>query len=498
MGAEKVTSINQRALRRSVVVTFAWLFIALAMLALLSAPDATHDEMFHAVNIWCGHGERSPYCEGIRFDVEYPGATVNFDHLTCLRDLTVPLICPSGQSGTSFRSINHGNLYPGIFYFALSWFVVPSFEVSVILTRIVSAFIVSFMLGLLVLFLPERYRTIALLVVLTTLPSTGYYLFASINPSSWTVFGVAFGWLPLHAAVTSFGLTRRSRIALLVVSFLISMMAAGSRWDGLVFLLFAFACVAFHAIWNQFPKKRLTASALTLSALGVLLLLVNLFVPVHVQPVRLLRLLITYSPGEPDNVTFLSHYLLQGIPNALRALGSVPTGSGISLPAISWLINIVILSGFMVVTRDSRNKVQSFGTVVILLTMSTVIASQVALIDNRDPFGVEPRYSLPLLTFAVGWWFCNGPANLESRVANHMKIAIPVATSMFALLAFVVAERFIDVQTFGIRFLPEGPDQWWWSRMPVGPNIVLLIAVMSIWQFMRRMPHLMAASEIIQ
>ena len=45
------------------------------------------------------------------------------------------------------------------------------------------------------------------------------------------------------------------------------------------------------------------------------------------------------------------------------------------------------------------------------------------------------------------------------------------------------AERYVDVQTLGIRYLPEGLDQWWWVWMPVGPNVVVALAIVCLWKF---------------
>jgi len=108
---------------------------------------------------------------------------------------------------------------------------------------------------------------------------------------------------------------------------------------------------------------------------------------------------------------------------------------------------------------------------------------QVAVVDNRDQFGVEPRYSYPLLLFLAGWWFLLGPTNLHERLLRYFQPLMAVNVALFALTMFTVAERFVDKQTFGLRYLPEGPDQWWWSGLPVGPNVVLILAPICLWKF---------------
>lgn len=463
---------------------FCWFFASLACLALLSAPEATHDEMFHATNIWCGHGERDPYCSGIRLDVESPGALVNIDWVTCQRDVTHPLACARDRSGEAFRTVNHNNLYPGFYYRALSWFVVPSFELSIVFTRLASAFAIVAVLALMTRLLPSRERLVLFLVVLTALPSTGHFLFSSINPSSWTALGVGFGSLALHASLSiERGLDRR-RIALVAVSVLMFGMAVGSRWDAIPMIGF----ISLLVLGRRFMSRgiRPVRSILVLAAIvsGLVFILQGNY---HLSPSRFVPLLFTFSQDEPNNLTFMSHNLLYALPNTLGALGTVPSLSGIYVPSVVGTANLALLVVLLVAAANWRNRAQSLGTLASVSMIAMTIAIHVALVDSRDPFGIEPRYVFPMLPFVVGWWFLFGPERLEDQVRKYLNGGMIVAVLSFGLWTFSIAERFVDRQSFGLRLLPEGRDQWWWSWLPVGPNLVLLMAVFSygifIWRF---------------
>jgi hypothetical protein len=393
----------------------------------------------------------------------------------------VPLLCPGTDE--SATTITNGGLYPPLFYFVLSWFVTPWGSDAVVLIRIASVFCVVLVMASLAHLLPTRYQLVLLLVILTTFVPTGYFLFASINPSSWAALGVGFGWLGIHAAVTQEQMTSGRKLVVGGVGATGWLMAAGSRWDAPAFLAVIVVLIAVHALWLRSARIRLRAVAIAALLVSILFLVLETVTP-H-RPSYYLGRMITYSADEPDNVAFLTHYALQVLPNALRALGSVPVMSGVSIPEIVYLGGIGLIAWFVAHTFNSRQTLQWVGSAIAIGAMAFVIMAQVILVDNRDLFGVEPRYVYPLLPFVGGWWFLLGTDSDQWRSVLVTKLRYPViiVTVLFGISLFAVAERFVDVQTFGVRPLPEGPDQWWWSWMPVGPNIVVAAATYFFWRF---------------
>jgi hypothetical protein len=462
---------------------FGWFFATLLLVALLSQPGASHDEWFHASSIWCGQGERDPYCREI-FDngIDVPYAITNIDARNCSTGEQTPLLCPTERTGESTLWTNTG-LYPPLFYFTMSWFVVPSVEVSILLVRFVNALLVSAVLALTAWLLPARYRLVLLLVILTTFTASGYFLFASINPSSWTVFGVGVGWLALHASLVSGEGSRGRRTALGIVGLVGLVMAVGSRWDALAFVALAATMSIFQMAWVRFPRHR--SKMIPGLALAGAVLYVGLRVFTPLSPGYYLDSLYTYSDGQPDNTAFFSYNLLQGLPNALRAIGTVPSLSAIYLPEWVGLAATALLSFLMLRTFNHRETLQLWGFIVASISIAVLIMAQVATNDGRDEGAIEARYVLPILVFAVGWWFLLGPENLAERVARYLQAASATATILFALTVFTVAERYVDRQTFGLRILPEGPDQWWWTWMPVGPNVPVVLAPFCLSMFFR-------------
>lgn len=450
------------------------------MVALLSPPGATHDEWYHASSIWCGQGVREPYCVEKFPTADGFFARTNLDAANCQRYANDVLYCPTSRSGVSTPLTNNG-LYPNIFYFVLSWFVVPSPDLSIATVRIASALIITAMLGLTMWLLPQRHQTTLLLVALTTFPATGYFLFASINPSSWTAVGVGVGWLSLHAAAVSTQLTRKRRAGILGLGVVACIMAVGSRYDAYPFMAVAISLICLHVAWSRFRAHRKLIVSATVVLVLALLIVLEMFTPL--TPSVYLRLLIEYGTGQPDNVTFFSHNLVEALPNALLALGTVPTMSQVIIPEIVYLIGVSSLAFFLIRTFERRNILQLIGFVVISLVIAVSIAAQVAFNDNRNQGFIEPRYVYPLFILLVSWWYILGPDDLHNRVARHLRPAAIASTVAFFLTVFTIGERFVDRQLFGLRYLPEGPDQWWWTWLPVGPNVLVVLAPCCLWMF---------------
>lgn len=470
---------------------FGWFFATLLMTALLSPPGAVHDEWYHATSIWCGQGERVPYCPSLM--PEKGTALTNLDAIDCKRSQEVPLICPTEQAEESEFATNFG-LYPRLFYFVMSWFVFPLGAGALVVIRVVNALIISALLLLLAVLLPERYRLVLFLMVLTTFAGTGIYLFSSLNPSSWTSLGVGVGWVGLHAGLSPSELSLRRRCGLLLAAIAYLGLAIGSRWDAPAYVAVVGTLTLIHALSLHFPqqKQRIIATAVIVPVVGAVLL--ELLTPF--APSEYVRRLFVYSEGELDNLAFFSHYALYGVSNLLQSVGRVPTHTGVAVPELVGTVGIVIIAVLLWQTYNTANKSQVIGAVLATAAASLAIMTQVGLVDNRDAFGVEPRYVYPLLPFILGWWFLHGPKDLQQSVCRYLKPITMLTTAMFGVTMFSVAERFTDVQTYGFRVLPEGPDQWWWHWMPFGPNVALVIGIVCCWKFLNTFQALVGATTV--
>jgi len=455
------------------------------MVALMSPPGATHDEWYHATSIWCAGGIQSPYCLEVGNDLEgVYSAQTNLKAVNCQQSLNQPLVCPTNQD-IDYRFRTNSDQYPEGYYRFLNLLLVPSVEASFILMRVATALIISLILGTLMFLMPKRHRTILFLVILSTFSGTGYFLFASINPSSWTAFGVGVGCLPVHAALISRDEPTWKRVAMLLLGVLCLLMAVVSRWDGIPFVGLVLLLALFHGFWSLFPNRRAT-TLFTIGALTAIAALGLMFL----SPRSLffdLGLLYQYAPGQPDNWIFISRNLIEGLPNALWALGSVPTMTSVQLPGLSLIAGLAILSFLAISTFNRQDKVQLVGALLISVVIGLTIAAQIAQTDSRDSGWIEARYSYPLLILLGSWWFLTGPELFSERVHSSLRYVSIVTAAVFALSMFAVLERYVDRQSHGLRVIPDGPDQWWWSFVPFSPNVVAVLAPVFLWQFLRGM-----------
>lgn len=462
-------------------------FLALCLVAMVSQPGAAHDEWFHAPSIWCGQGTRPPGCyEKFQPTGTYYEAWVNLEQRICGREPTEVLHCPSNFSEPIRRLAQiNTDLYPPVFYFVLSWFVVSSPEVSYLTTRFGSILIITLLLTFMIRFLPSRHLNALLLLLLTCFSTTGFYLLSSLNPSSWVTFGVGLGWLSLHAAISRDSNNATQKLVLATVGVIALSMACGSRWDAVSFVALAIVLISADFFIVRFPRsgRKAVVAILTLGVMTWLAL--ELLSPL--SPLAYTANLFEYSEGQRDNIAFISDNLLQGFPNALAALGSVPTQSPVYLPGITYVLNIALLSYLMIRTFNRNLKIQIVGFGVVLVSIAGVIAAQVASLDSRDHGPLEPRYVYPLLLLGVGWWYLKCPPSFLGNTEKVLKKSAIIATANFGITTFTIAERYVDRQTFSFRFLPEGPENWWWSWLPIGPNMVVFLAPVFLWLFLHKL-----------
>lgn len=474
------SSDNCQTFWRSIRIS-AWFFAALAMLALLTPPGATHDEWYHLGSIWCGHGERRLHCEERGETPDYGmGANVNLPVVNCKAEPTEVLNCPINFQGLS-RPLVNGGLYPPFFYWTLSWFVVPSVEASVILVRLVSALLITLLLGVSIWLLPNRFRLVLHLVAIAVWSPTGLFLFASVNPSAWSAAGISIGWLSFLAALGVRGLSLIQRTALATTGFLGFAMAGGSRWDSLPMIFTVVTTSIFYLGWQTRPQWRWKLLLMATSVTGVIVMLLARYSPF--LPLKSFRSIYSYTEGQPDNFLFFSYNLTQALPNALRAVGTVSSLSFISIPKLVYVGGLLLLFYVMSQVKANSSKWQIAGSTGVVIAMAVMIMTQVANNDYRDIGSVEPRYVYPLLLFGVGWWFLQSSDESFENLRPRLRLLSMIAVALFTVSIFTISERYVDRQSFGVRLLPDGPDQWWWSWLPVGPNVLMVFAPICLWKF---------------
>jgi hypothetical protein len=381
-----------------------------------------------------------------------------------------PFVCSDDSDSWSGTLSNNG-LYPRGFYWVLGFLLVESPTASIAIIRFAVAFSVAALLMTTMCFLPGRHRLVLFLVILTGFSNTGFFLFSSLNPSSWAAIGSCIGFLTLHAAACETSLSLWRRGLLFVVSFLAYLMSLASRIDSVVVTVVSLSLIAGSLIVGRKTSE---------SGISLFFMALVSFVALGVFRTwrTILNILSTFQarPGESTRILWST---LDSLPLTLGALGTIPADSDIPIPAASEVIALAVLAWFVIRTF-SGSKLQVLGTFALLLLITLGLVFQPALANNERT-GNEGRYFYPVLLVLLAWWYLNGPVSLGERTLSALKPAIVVVTALFSVLTYVVAERYVDYQSQSIRFLPEGADAWWWAWMPIGPNILLLMAPIFLW-----------------
>lgn len=451
---------------RTIATSFGWFFASLLAFSTLSQPGATQDEWQHLASIWCGRGERAPYCTEIREIDGVRSATVNFGVLSCNPAPDVPLSCPANE-GASSRQQTFSQGTSWIFYFVMSWLVSPSVELSVFLMRIVNAILITVVLGLLIWLLPRRHQFVSLLTTLATLNVSGYFLFASLNPTSWMILGGGLGWLAFHAASAQWELSKRHRSALVAVGTLLIVMSLSV--GNLALYPLIVAGVFLLVDWAASHGFTLRLLAPTLSLLAVIL------------AVTVLSMIYQVPPDE----------VLLTIPKVLQGFATVPSSSQIRLSVMSFILALLLLAVLFILTDNRASHRQLLGAVSAIGVSSLAVAhhspgSQLAfrsMVDEIGTLRIDARLSVPLLMVATSWWFLHGPQDMQHNIRKHLRLIFGVILVVFALTAFGIVERYVDRQTFGLRMVPDGPSQWWWPGLPLPPSVMMVMSVAFLWKF---------------
>ena len=481
-----------RGVNRSVIRPFVWLFASLSMVTLLSQPGSIQNEWSHAAGVWCGHGEREAFCQGIQTSEDgTKSALTNIVDPECWAKQTASRLCPESATQQNPIRLIEGT-YPSLFNFGLSWLVLPSVDLSVLSMRLANAFLFSVTLAVLALLLPGQYlRTLALLVV-AVFAAPGLFMIVSINPLSWATIGIGLGWLPLHAAIAPNNLSTARRRTLAAIGALLFVLAMASQRSALGFSVVVLALVAAHLGCLTRPNRR------EVSYKNIAIPLGAFFVALESSSPRIAHSLFL-SSFEPSRstlrlVTGDSFYYLRDflpvIPNAVRSLFSFPSWNPenpllltVALPEVVMFGGVGLLGYLLVRSGNPKQGFQVGGAGVILSVAALVLFAQASLQDKLDYAMVDVLTIYPLIVFLAGWWLFLAPIEQSKGLMNSLRSISVISTALFAVTSFTVAERFVDRQTFGLRYLPEGKDQWWWPGMPIGPNVVVVLASVFLWRF---------------
>ena len=440
-----------------------------AMWALSSPIGSSPDDNYHQASIWCAGATSSAptdSCEVVGTSETTGGRVVEVPALVgapncfafnpaesgaCQRPL-------EGETITT-EAVDSGT-YPGGFYRVMHLFVGDSIPESVLAIRLVNVVLGAVLIGAIALVTTASVRRLMLLTLVPVLVPLGWFILASVNPSSWALSGLTGYGFALHTVLVVPG--RRRRVAAAVLAAVALAMALGSRGDAPVYAgIITVALCLVHAR-SFLADKRLLA------------------IPVAVAVVCLWRVFaaaqvasIAGASAETDRT------LSEVVPNLLLEFPALFSGMFGYAFGLGWLdtsVNsitaypVALILGFLGLTGLGRLSGAKAAAVAVIFVPMLVIPLM-TLFRTRLIVGesVQPRYLLPLMPMLLAILLLERDGRGAIRLTRVQSVLIVLALTVANTAAiYANLRRYVT----GI----DGPTlidhlEWWWQSAP-SPDVV--------------------------
>lgn len=438
--------------------------------ALSSPVGSSPDEPYHLASIWCADSDDRSRCEpaGTSEDgkpmVEVPalvaGASCYAFHPEisgeCQRTVQGSLITGAVDSGD----------YPAGFYRVMHVFVGDRVGLSVVTMRVVNVLVAVVLFAVLALNGTPSTRRLQLYALSCTLIPLGWFILASVNPSSWALTGItAFGF-----ALHSLFVVRRRRKLIVnsVVAILATVLGLVARGDAAVYVVIvAVAVCVLH--WRTLRTRRiLVVVPLICCLLSVIFALsspqVSGVAGAAAETDRT-RQLVLASLGL-DFPTLISGMFGYGF-----GLGWLDTAVH-SVTAFS----VVLIVGFLAISGAGRGS-KSKALAVLLLGGGMMAIPLLTLYRARLIVGesVQPRYLLPLVPVLLAL-ILTGRRPWRSLRLTRVQAAIIATMLTVAQAAAVYANMRRYVTGYDGPVIVENIE-WWWSGAPAPITTCILSSI---------------------
>lgn len=455
----------------------------LTMWAISSPPGSSPDDDYHMGSIWCPPPAQESGCQ-VR--------DVGTDHFAAQVPAPVALSAhcfafQPANSGTCTTALSDDQLewtaridvggYPGPYYRFAHVLVSSNVDSSVLRIRLFnSALAVALMSVVLFLAAPRLRRPILATMLLTSVP-LGVFITASINPSSWGITGVFVTWSSFLVMFTSTAQWRR--VAAAAVGVAGGVLAAVSRADAGLFAGFLSGLVALWC-WRHLRQRPLTA--------------------LPVVAVALIGLVSFFKAGQggvlaggfggqrgPNSGWGAVFNNLINLPSLYAgALGTWNLGwLDTPMPSLTWLTMISVIGGLGLAAIGTMSRHRSLVLALMAFVMTALPLYLLFKSQNVVGENLQPRYLLPLLTFAVGLFLIpNGSAHGALGVRRRQAVVALMVAAAHAAAFNAQIRRYVtgtDVHGFNLDRVAE----WWRAGWPspmtswaIGSSLFAVIALL--------------------
>lgn len=482
-----IASLCRHRLSR-ILAGFAGIMVVLGTWAVVSPVGSDPDGSFHLTSVLCGSGYEPGVCEEFTGDPPTEGRSpvlapvaATYAGQCFAYQPHQSAACEDGTLHDRTLVYNTSNnldgLYPNLYYWVNSKIDFNSPPFASYAVRAANITLAALLLLGLRLLGRSPVAHAALLALAVLWVPLGLFLVSSTNPSSWTLIGTgtfwAFLWCSLHEPSVV-----RSR-ALLALSVLSGMMAAGSRVDGSLFIALS-AVGVLGANWIALTNRKRIVAGVAAS----FWLLVALFVVTRAGQTQAITSGLSGDGNVPRGVSEVLYQNVVRLPGLFAGVfGLSGFGSGLgwldtAMPPLTWAVMIALVSALVAsLGRPTNRHVRR--TMWFLLMMSIALPVYVLFLDRMIVGeNVQSRYVLPLLTVVLGVRLAGASAdqNLTKRRLIFFSLGLSVA---HAAALHTHMRRYISGLDVNTLNLSTGLE-WWPSVLP-NPNLVWAAASFAMW-----------------
>lgn len=368
----------------------------------------------------------------------------------------------------------------------MNLFVGPNIEQSVISMRVFNSFLFTIIFVSLGILLPTRMRDSLVLMWLVSSVPIGVFFIASLNPTTWTITGVAAAWLSMMGFLEARGWRSYILGAIFVLSVVI---AIGSRSDAPVYVIVAILL----ALWLSNWKDKATQIKLGIGALASgIVAAVLLYEP---RQAGVVEEGFGQRPSDdempipaPDSAGGVLWNNILDVPSLwLGIIGGYPLGSlgwldTVMPQSVVFSISIVLFSlAYLSIRGADWKKVSAVIVGFFVLAFVPVYLLQLGgfLVGEE----IQPRYIFPLFLLLVGLIMLRNREQAPIVLSPAVLIVFPIllAISFSAALHTNIRRYVTGITKGGIDLDAEA--EWWWRSLPdlVSPNVIWVIGSMAFF-----------------
>ena len=481
-------SYTSKDLRKSALLALLF-FLTLVSWGISSPINTAPDEIYHIGEIWCNNVNVSK-CNLIKQESDHQSTD-----LAAPGKFLLNLCPPAGD-----WNIAKGN-YPLValessacradkgeftkefgsqdisYHKILAKFISNDSERSIIVLRVINSLFASCLFFLFYFTANNKVSKPVILSLLFTLIPQGLFTGSSLNPSSWSYFGVTFSWAFLYSIMVSRN-NPKIYTALSLFGFLASsVMVLSSRMDGRFYLILSFLTIIL------FAEKFHVSGTYKKIVCIILFLLIFKNIRENIQIIQPLQESFQNFSTLSDLIILIGNSFKVTFAIPLRLFGLEQSGwLGLNVPKIVVLTNLTALTMTYCYAYDKKNLRQIRLTLLILFEIFVIVFFANLIYPHWTvPFYLirtgwsgdyfQTRYFLPILPLCIAMFLMSSnKPYLNTRPQKFVFILLLSFGHLFSL--------------YSVGYFFRNNTSWWWTDLVVNQSFVFAIGNVSFVGFL--------------